>query len=623
MSDPAKSTKQAEGIEVLHYVPSYACVVNKPHDLRIDGDVPQSAEKLVQNEMKRLDPEHFTNPTGDFGVRLVHQLDFPTSGVLCFGLTKKSASELHSLFSHRSAKKTYLALVWGHMIEDRYVFTSPIYESPGDTVRVFLGTPENPGRCAVTHAYVGYRAFYAGKPVTYVVLRPTTGRRHQLRVHLASAGYPIVGDINYCDERLAPRMMLHAWSLVLPSPAQPLYVTSKDPFKHLLNEPTPSSLIPQGLDMEMPEMLLPAELPEFQKDFALAGVLPYCVVAGELRFLLSTQPRRDWLPAKPHKPAATEEGEDRRGGEEAKFEPRKKQKLDPALTKSEVIAAGDEGKLQSVKGSNVACFVTTRSESEVDSFLCAARALFVETMFAFAPNTDLSQLSADNHAFMAYSNRLRSGEGCIALNFRSQFSDQEQPAPAPQEQQQKQQGKKQKQQVAPKRPWPRAVIYVAPVPYIAAEALNSRMTAYGAASKAKRKELAGISLQPGSRAFSWVSLETLLGEQKQSDNRKLPLEPLLARLSSVATEFQERVRGMVSTAASTEAKEVSPASPQQAEPSPPLPPVVPGVEGEGLPLASEVAPPLPSAIFPLPLCLELRARAIKDAQINYVTLNVP
>lgn len=613
--------QQDEGIEVLHYVPSYTCVVNKPHDLRIDGNVPRSAEKLVQNEMKRLDPEHFTNPTGNFGVRLVHQLDFATSGVLCFGLSKKAAAELHSLFSHRSAKKTYLALVWGHMTEDRYVFTSPIYEAPGDAVRVCLGTHENPGRCAVTHAYVGYRAFYAGRPVTYVVLRPTTGRRHQLRVHLASAGFPIVGDMNYCDDRTAPRMMLHAWSLALPSPTQPLYVTSKDPFKHLLGDSVPSSLLPQGLDMEMPEMLLPAELPGFQKDFALAGVLPYCFISGELRFLLSTQPRREWLVTKTSNANNTNKAEDRDTDGEAKFEPRKKQKVDPELTQSEAIAAGDEGKLHNVKGSNLGCFITTRSESEVDSFLCAARALFIETMFAFSSSSasSSSELSADNHAFMAYSDKLRSGEGCVALNFRSQFSDQPQQQPPPPPQQQNKQ--KQQKPAKPAAPWPRTVVFVAPVPYIAAETLSSRMSTFYAASKTKRKELVGISLQPGSKAFSWVSLETLLGEEKDAEGHKrLALEPLLARLGPVATDFRARLHE-ISSAATASSATPTDAIPPPVAAEPANSSSEGGTDG-GVPPASSSSP-FPTSIFPFPQCLELRTRAIQHAQMNYVTLDVP
>lgn len=85
---------------------------------------------------------------------------------------------------------------------------------------------------AVTDIYVVARGTLGGRPVTKLLMCPCSGRRHQLRLHAKATGHPIVGDVAYCGDTVAPRMMLHAWRLRLPLPreAAPLCVTTADPF---------------------------------------------------------------------------------------------------------------------------------------------------------------------------------------------------------------------------------------------------------------------------------------------------------------------------------------------------------------------------------------------------------
>jgi hypothetical protein len=79
------------------------------------------------------------------------------------------------------------------------------------------------------------RGIFHGRQVTKVALRPVSGRRHQLRVHLLQTGHPIVGDTTYCGDASSPRMMLHARSLALPfppgkGPGATVAVATPDPF---------------------------------------------------------------------------------------------------------------------------------------------------------------------------------------------------------------------------------------------------------------------------------------------------------------------------------------------------------------------------------------------------------
>ena len=97
-----------------------------------------------------------------------------------------------------------------------------------------IGTPANPGRKALTQALVLRHGKYQGAPVSLLRLCLHTGRRHQIRLHLMHAGFPIVGDATYGDataDEHVPRMMLHSQVLQLPlSPEQPLNFETENPF---------------------------------------------------------------------------------------------------------------------------------------------------------------------------------------------------------------------------------------------------------------------------------------------------------------------------------------------------------------------------------------------------------
>ncbi|KAF0699863.1 Aste57867_9573 [Aphanomyces stellatus] len=119
-----------------------------------------------------------------------------------------------------------------------YVFDDAIATSPTDSFQMEISPA---GKVSTTVAFVLGHGVLDGKPVTKVLLRPLSGRRHQLRLHLSHHGFPIVGDVTYgSEEDTAPRMMLHAWKLNLkfPSDQQRQYGTtifkSADPFASMV-----------------------------------------------------------------------------------------------------------------------------------------------------------------------------------------------------------------------------------------------------------------------------------------------------------------------------------------------------------------------------------------------------
>ncbi|TDH74322.1 hypothetical protein CCR75_003051 [Bremia lactucae] len=125
-----------------------------------------------------------------------------------------------------------------------YIFDAPIIE-PHQSLKVFrmvVGKESNAlAKQSTTLCFVLGHAIYDGEPVSKVLLRPLNGRRHQLRLHLAHHGFPIVGDVTYgSQDDVAPRMMLHAWRIWLHgSPTDQerygdLYFESSDPFEAIV-----------------------------------------------------------------------------------------------------------------------------------------------------------------------------------------------------------------------------------------------------------------------------------------------------------------------------------------------------------------------------------------------------
>lgn len=174
-------------------------VVAKPHGLL---SVPGRGEDRADCLIARL---RGAFPT----ILLVHRLDLDTSGVMVFGLTPHAQRHLSKQFEERRVKKTYIARLWGQLQPKTGRVDLPL----------IVDWPNRP-RQKVDHdqgrpAQTDWRVIRSDQDETRVRLSPLTGRSHQLRVHMAGTGHPILGDPLYATGAAAgfPRLMLHAETL--------------------------------------------------------------------------------------------------------------------------------------------------------------------------------------------------------------------------------------------------------------------------------------------------------------------------------------------------------------------------------------------------------------------------
>lgn len=147
-------------------------------------------------------------------VLLVHRLDRDTSGVMVFALTPHAQRTLSRQFEERRVKKTYVARVWGRVTQKTGRVDLPLIVDWPNRPRQMVDHER--GRRAVTD----WRVVRDSATETRIRLMPLTGRSHQLRVHMAALGHPILGDPFYATGAAAafPRLMLHAESLRLKHP---------------------------------------------------------------------------------------------------------------------------------------------------------------------------------------------------------------------------------------------------------------------------------------------------------------------------------------------------------------------------------------------------------------------
>jgi 23S rRNA pseudouridine955/2504/2580 synthase len=197
---------------VIRETPS-AIVLNKPPGLATQG-----GSKTTKHVDGLLDA--FVTDERTPRPRLVHRLDKDTSGVLLIARTPGSAASFSKRFASRSARKVYWALVVGNPQLSEGVIDAALAKQPG-TGGEKMHIDEENGASAKTRYRVVDRA---GQRAAWVELEPLTGRTHQLRVHMAAIGHPIVGDGKYggpdafLTGAVSRKMHLHARRLIITEP---------------------------------------------------------------------------------------------------------------------------------------------------------------------------------------------------------------------------------------------------------------------------------------------------------------------------------------------------------------------------------------------------------------------
>jgi len=190
-------------LDVIH-LDHELLLVNKPSGLlSVPGRGPLLADCLIS----RIQADY---PTA----LLVHRLDRDTSGVMVFALSPHAQRHLGLQFEKRQTQKTYVARVWGQMVEQSGTVDLPIIVDWPNRPRQMIC--HETGRAAQTD----WQVIKSGPQETRVKLSPKTGRSHQLRVHMLALGHPILGDPFYGnpESQAAPRLMLHSHRLRLRHP---------------------------------------------------------------------------------------------------------------------------------------------------------------------------------------------------------------------------------------------------------------------------------------------------------------------------------------------------------------------------------------------------------------------
>ena len=200
--------------DLIMYEDDDIYVFNKPHGLAVQGGSGQS--RHLDGMLKSL-----PNAKGE-APRLVHRLDRDTSGCLVVAKTKQAASHFGNVFRSRSARKIYWAIVAGNPHPQQGEISCFLARQSTDDgeqmVVVRNGAPNS------QHSLSYYSTTdTASKRFAWVTLKPVTGRTHQLRVHMAQLGTPIIGDPRYFNIEnwqgapgLSEGLHLHARRIAIP-----------------------------------------------------------------------------------------------------------------------------------------------------------------------------------------------------------------------------------------------------------------------------------------------------------------------------------------------------------------------------------------------------------------------
>jgi 23S rRNA pseudouridine1911/1915/1917 synthase len=207
---------------VILYEDDFFLVLNKPYGM-VANISETSPEGTLQNflitylKLKKSKETEFSQRSG-----LLHRLDKETSGVILAAKDEETFKLVKKQFVERKVLKTYLALVWGKMDEKRFQVNAPLKRDPRNRLKMALVSD---GRSALTEGEVLKTVELSNLSFSLILLKPKTGRTHQIRVHLAALKHPVVGDSIYMTRKqlsevanIFERMLLHAWKISLYHP---------------------------------------------------------------------------------------------------------------------------------------------------------------------------------------------------------------------------------------------------------------------------------------------------------------------------------------------------------------------------------------------------------------------
>jgi 23S rRNA pseudouridine1911/1915/1917 synthase len=231
---PQPLTLQPEAIPlVVLYEDDQLLIVNKPAGLVVHPAPGHYTGTLVHALLAHCQqPDGTSSLSGIGGVErpgIVHRLDKDTSGVMAIAKTDLAHRHLQAQIAAKTAIRDYLAVVHGHPPTATGTIDRPMGRHPVDRIKRAIVPETQGGRRAVTHWQIQQRL----GNYTLVHLRLGTGRTHQIRVHCADSGWPIVGDPLYSRGRSVGVNLrgqaLHAWQLTLTHPISHQVIQAQAP----------------------------------------------------------------------------------------------------------------------------------------------------------------------------------------------------------------------------------------------------------------------------------------------------------------------------------------------------------------------------------------------------------
>jgi 23S rRNA pseudouridine1911/1915/1917 synthase len=206
---------QNETLKVI-YEDSYLLIIDKPAGLSVYSENPTEEKTLIDYILKEYPGIKDVGEAPRYGI--AHRLDKETSGIILVAKTNEALIFLQKQFKNRTISKKYLALVIGEVKDNVGTIETLIGRSPKDGKKQKIFLAGDPGSQGKRQAITEYKVMERYEGYTLLELTPKTGRKHQIRCHLAYIHHPIVGDKvygfkNQPTPKGLTRHFLHATSL--------------------------------------------------------------------------------------------------------------------------------------------------------------------------------------------------------------------------------------------------------------------------------------------------------------------------------------------------------------------------------------------------------------------------